>query len=152
MLAISSNFEWSTAINTHVWLRALRCGQTSTFDLSDVPQHIVPHGNNRVPFQSKNDTTVTGRHLGQQQALATTSSAQGSSKDPPLYHQRPSIDGHISAPGFHTDSDVQGRPQLLICACAYEPLSVPAHSSAGICCPSTSGVRATSRLYSEPNF
>ncbi|ATS84141.1 hypothetical protein [Xanthomonas citri] len=73
MLAISSNFEWSTAINTHVWLRALRCGQTSTFDLSEVPQHIVRHGNDRVPFQSKNDTTVTGRHLGQQQALATTS-------------------------------------------------------------------------------
>lgn len=79
-------------------------------------------------------------------------SAQCSSKDPPLYHQQPSIDGRISAPGFHTDSDVQGRPQLLICACAYEPLSVPAHSSAGICCPSTSGRRATSRLYPEPNF
>ncbi|KII97668.1 hypothetical protein DGN16_03080 [Xanthomonas citri pv. fuscans] len=58
----------------------MRCGKASTFDLSDFPQHVVRHGNNRVPFQSKNDTMVTSRHLGQQQALATTSSAQGSSR------------------------------------------------------------------------
>ncbi|PNV29335.1 hypothetical protein xavtCFBP7764_08250 [Xanthomonas citri] len=70
------------AIGTQVWLRALRCGRSSTCVLPDIPQHIVRHGNNRLPCFLDDADQLRYQHLRNSRWLGLATQQSG---DPTPY-------------------------------------------------------------------